>query len=99
MKTPEDFLRKYPISLIDEKKGKIYYSDTIALLAMEEYAQMKVNELNKSDVIKSLPSDVRDMIEKFATKRINITEMNEVVIRLEDVKKIISIILERGNVL
>ena len=47
----------------------------------------------EQNVINLLPSDVQDLIERKATRRLSVTELNAVVFRLEDVKEIISVIL------
>ena len=47
MKSKEEFLDDCYITLQPKERGAI-------LQAMESYAQYKVNELNKSDVIKSV---------------------------------------------
>lgn len=54
---------------------------------------------NKQDILKFLPSNIQDLIEMKATRRMNITELNAVIFRLDDVKDIISTIITHYNIL
>ena len=54
MKEKEEILSKICGMTIDEDAYRIQRKTEYILRAMEEYAQYKVNELNKSDVIKSV---------------------------------------------